>query len=120
MASEISTSASVSVAKNGASFAARASATLTQTGNVTIQNVQIIGTSAELLAMGDITGVPSALLVQNLDPTNYVEIALDSGMTQKFAKLLAGEFLLIRPSTASNYAKANTAACNCLVLAVEA
>lgn len=120
MASEISVDGSVSVTKNGASFSARAQKVLDQTGNQTVHNVQNIGTSAELIALGDIAGTPSTLFVQNLDTTNYVELSLNSGMTQRFATLRAGEFLLLRPSSASIYAAANTSAVNILVLSTEA
>lgn len=120
MSSEISVSASVSASKNGASFTARGDSTLDQAGNQTVHNVQNIGTAAELIALGDISGVPSTLYVQNLDTTNFVELALDSGMTNKFAKILPGKFVLLSPAVAAIYAKANTAAVNIQVLATEA
>ena len=120
MANEISSSFNLSVTKNGATFSASSNKSNDQAGSITVSTVQNIGTAAELLALGDISGVPAMLLVRNLDTANYVELALDSGMTQKFAKLLFGQFALLPPSVAAIYARANTAAVNCQILAIEA
>ena len=119
MANEISIGASLSINKNSTPFTARADKTFDQTGNVTVQLIQNIGTSAEILAYGDLSGVPGAILVKNMDATNYVELSLDSGGTQIFAKLAAGRGMVWIPSVAAVYAKANTAACRLLILACE-
>jgi hypothetical protein len=119
MANEITSSTSLTVTKNGATFNASANKTFTQTGNVALNAVQNIGTAAELVSLGDITGVPGAMLVKNLDTTNFIEISLDSGGTQIFAKLTAGKGMLWFPSVAAVYAKSDTAACRLQVLAIE-
>lgn len=120
MANEISSSVALSVSKNSASFSARADKTFDQSGNVAIQNVQNVGTAAEALSLGDISGVPAMILIQNLDTANYVDVALDSGMTQIFAKIGAGKHALWPPNAAAVYVRANTAAVRILVLACEA
>ena len=119
MANEITARASLSVAKNAAAVANDFTITATLAGTKFFSNIQNIGTTAEALDFNDLA-TANLLLVKNLDATNYVEIALDSGLTYKFAKLPPGEFLLLRPTTATLYAKANTAAVNVLVLASEA
>jgi hypothetical protein len=55
---------------------------------------QNVGTSEEAINLGDVTAPGWALFV-NRDATNYVELRVASGGA-KFAKLLAGEFCLLR------------------------
>lgn len=117
MANEIALVGSLSVNRNGANTVASASASITQTGTDYGLRTQNVGTAAELIDKGDI-GTVGYLFIKNLDPTNYVELALDSGATQIFAKLLPGEFAII-PTRQQPYGKANTAACDCLVLMIE-
>ena len=58
--------------------------------------------------------------LKNADDTHFVEIALDSGMTNKFAKLLAGEAMLLRVHDVSpgHYVRADTAPCTLQIVAV--
>lgn len=120
MANEISVSAALAVSKGGVTLTATGSKQLDMGADDMRHFTQIVGTSAEVLEMTDITGVPGYLLVKNLDATNYVELALDSGMTDKICKLLAGQVALFPPSTATIYALANTASCRVEVLVCEA
>src|SRR4051812_503069 len=120
MSAEISFSAYLSANKNSVAVA---SGSLTKTNDMTgdqmFANVQIVGTSAEALAMNDVATL-GLLFVRNMDATNFVQLALDSGMTNKFAKLKPGEFCLVPVDpSATIYAKADTAACNLQVVAVE-
>lgn len=117
MADEISFSASLSINRNGVTTSASASKNATQTGTDYQLGTQTIGTAAEQLNKGDI-GTIGYVFVKNLDPTNYVELALDAGFTQIFAKLLPGEFCVI-PTQQQYYARANTAPCSCLVAMIE-
>ena len=96
------------------------SKSITQTGaDYTVQS-QSIGTSAEQLDFAGEIGTLGYLMVKNEDSTNFVELALDSGVsTQKFAKLRAGEFIVFPPSTATLYAKADTSACVVSIVALE-
>jgi hypothetical protein len=120
MALEITASASLQATKNGASTNRSATTSLTMAGDDMIQTTQVIGTSAEALAFGEIAGVPAYVWLRNTDAANYVELATDSGMSNKFAKLLAGEVMLFPPSSATIYALANTAAVRLEIVAEEA
>ena len=54
------------------------------------------------------------------DATNFVELGGDSGLTVFKLKILAGKAIVISPSSATLYAKADTAAARILIVAVEA
>jgi hypothetical protein len=118
MANEITFSGSLTASKNGASVAASASVTNDMSGDQLYANVQAVGTSAEQIDISDVSTI-GLIYVKNLDATNYVEIALDSGMTNVFIKLLAGEFNIFSPATATLYARANTSGINLQVIATE-
>lgn len=119
MSNEISASVVLTTAKNNVSVAGSGTKNADMAGDQMMSNVQIIGTSAEAIVLNDVSTV-GYVLFKNMDATNYIEIALDSGVsTQIFAKLLPGDVMLIKASTATMYAKANTAACNLWVVATE-
>lgn len=120
MANEISLSASLACAKDGATAQGTAALSITMAGTEFTQNVQAVGTSTEALNLGDVA-TPGYLLVKNLDSTNFVMVGLVTAVTSgnAFAKLLPGEALLIPTRQTTIYAIADTAACNCLVVVVE-
>lgn len=119
MANEINVSVSLTASKGGAAIQSTGSRTADMAGVEMITNVQAVGTAAEAIVVGDI-GTPGYCLLKNLDATNYVEIALDSGVTtQVFAKLMPGDVALFPAKTATMYAKANTAPIALLVSLVE-
>jgi len=120
MAYEITASANLTARKNNAVVTGVANFTATMTGNNMVSNTQSIGTSAEPIDFGDISGAPAAVLIRNLDSTNYVEIGGDSGLTVFKIKIPAGQCALFTPSSGTVYAKANTAAVLVQVTAVEA
>jgi len=120
MANEITASASLVAAKSGVNISFTATKQNDMTGADMLQATQAIGTTSETLGFGAITGAPAMVLVKNLDGTNFVELGLDSAMTNKFAKLLPGQVCLFPPSTATIYAKADTAEVTVLIAAVEA
>jgi hypothetical protein len=119
MANEVSFSGQFLASKNGATVTASMQKVLTMAGDDLVQATQVIGTSAEVLDFGEIAGAPGYVVVQNLDAANFVELATDAGMANKFAKLLAGEWAGFPPSSATIYAKADTAAVRVLVVASE-
>lgn len=102
----------------GGSISGIGSQQLTQSGSHNIENVQNIGTVAETITLVDLASV-GFILIKNLDATNYVEI--DSANTfDKFPqKILPGGSILLSPETTTIYAKAHTAACDCLIVASE-
>lgn len=123
MANEIAVSGQLTVSKGGVSlsqaFSIAGGAHTTMSGDQMISNVQIVGTSAEALSLVDVSTI-GYVGIWNMDSTNFVEIALDSAVsTQKFAKLQPKGFALFPASTATMYAKADTANCNLLVVAIE-
>lgn len=116
MADEIQISTKLYCAKGGAYLGAHTnSSTLDMTGTHMAEWTQAIGTSAEAIATpADITG-DYYLEIKSLEAEggNYVEVALDSGITQKWCKLKgAGLSITTVPSGVTIYAKANTAAVN--------
>lgn len=92
---------------------------ITQAGTNSIGNVQNIGTTTEQLTFGDVTTI-GYLFVKNLDATNYVEFDLNTPVAgTAFSKLLPGEAFVIPTRQTTIYGKANTAACDCLIVAIE-
>ena len=120
MANEIQYNVSLQAAKNGAQVIKSVSNVLTMAGDDMVQITQTVATSAAALTFGAITGAPSKLLIVNLDATNFIELASDSGMVNGQDKILPGDFVLRSPKSATIYAKADTAACKVLIVAVEA
>jgi hypothetical protein len=118
MATEIRAQGSLSAAKNGVSVSASVSVNPDMAGDQLIGNVQAIGTGAEAIVFGDISTIGYVFL-KNMDATNYVDISMVSDATTPFAKLLAGDFTIIKAASALVYAKANTAGINLQVVAAE-
>ena len=112
MASEIAVAASLSVTKGGTAEALYLGPLyVTLTGTRILRNRQSVGTSEEALVLGEV--VPGGwLLIVNRDPTNYVQVKTATGGTA-FARLLAGEFCLLRIDSglSAPFVQANTAAC---------
>lgn len=75
-----------------------------------VRNVETISNAAHSAL--DLAGVstPGFMVVQNLDPTNYIEVGIDVGGTfYAFLKLKPGEQGMVRLGTTAPYALANTA-----------
>lgn len=120
MANEIYTNLQLTVRKNGATISATAAGNQDMAGDDMTQITQVIGTTAETIGFGDITGAPAQVLIQNLDATNFVEIGGDSGLTVFKLKILPGKAVSISPASGTMYAKADTAAVRILIVAAEA
>lgn len=119
MANEIYESISFTARKNGAEISIASSNQVTMTGDDLVSITQVIGTTAELISFGDITGAPGEVVIKNLDATNYIEIGGDSGLTVFKTNLLPGRFTVFQPSSATLYAKANTADVRVQIIATE-
>ena len=119
MANEISYSISLTARKGGASVSQTKSGRATMAGDDMVKTTQLIGTTAELVTFGEITGAPQMVMIENLDATNFVEIGGDSGLTVFKLKILAGEANLLSLSSATLYAKADTADVRIQMMAVE-
>jgi len=121
MANEIRTTVQINVSKNGQTLAFPSSVTNDMSGDVIYMNTQTVGTSTEQIAFpADLSGTPSFLVLKNLDTTNYIEIGLNTPLTQIFAKIKPGQSLLLPCGTATYYALANTAACKIVVIVTSA
>lgn len=107
MANEINISANISVNKGGWNAKGSGSKSITMSGADMLQDTQDIGTSAEAVTWGEITGAPKYVFIKNLDSTNYVTIGWTNPPTE--IPLLPGEIALFPTSTATFYALANTA-----------
>jgi len=105
---------------NGTTRLAPATKSITMVGAQYHRSVQIVGTTTEELALGDVA-TPGYLACTNLDATNFVQIGLatpvDAG--NAFAKLLPGESCLIPTRQTTIYALADTANVNLDVLMIE-
>lgn len=119
MANEVYASLNYTARKNGAEIAISSSHQVDMTGDDLISTTQVIGTSAETVGFGDITGAPGEVIIKNLDSTNFVELGGDSGLTVFKTKLLPGRFTVFQPSSATLYAKADTADVRIQILANE-
>ena len=119
MANEGYYSITFKATKSGATVKAEPSGRFDMAGVGNVNGTQNIGTASELITFGSIVGVPQMVMIQNLDATNFVEIGGNSGLTVFKLKILAGKVALIPLSSATLYAKADTAAVNVLVTAFE-
>ncbi len=84
------------------------SQSVTPSDQNTFTGTPTIGTSAQLLDLGNVTS-PGYVLIANLDATNYVEIDLATGMNVWPQKILPGGLIVLQPQSATLYAKAHTA-----------
>jgi hypothetical protein len=113
VANEVQVAGSLRVSKGGTSEALDIGPlSLTLTGTRILHNRQNVGTSEEALALSEV--VPGGwLLVINRDASNYVQLKTATGGTA-FARLLAGEFCLLRLDSglSAPFVQANTAACD--------
>lgn len=89
------------------------SGTFDVAGSPITSGIQAIGTSEEILNLGDVT-TPGYLMIKNLDSTNFLQYNVDATPTQYTGKLLAGEFALLRlgDTASALYLKADTSSCN--------
>ena len=88
-----------------------------------VDNTQIIGTSSEAIATGDIAaGSCEFIEISNLDSTNFVSVGFENPAVAgtKTFKIKAGHSALFPLPSAGLYAIADTANVTVLVKAVEA
>ncbi len=121
MANELTLTGSLSFAKGrvAAVGMSKVGVQFTVSGSKYTRQTISAGTSAFVALDKGGIGTVGYLYIQNLDVTNYVEIAEATGGTGTI-KLKAGEFALFRCATSTPSVKANTAACILEYLMVEA
>lgn len=69
-----------------------------------------------------VTGLASVdlIAIKNNDATNFIELAVTNDGTNKFAKITAGRMAFFPPAgSVTLYVKADTAACDYTIVAVE-
>ncbi len=112
MADEITVSTTMSAAKDGSGSITtpRLAFQCDMAGSNLVGGLtQDIGTSAEAITFGDISGAPAQVVFKNEDATNFVLIGFTNPPTE--IKLFPGEDCRFRPTTGTIYAKADTGAC---------
>jgi hypothetical protein len=124
MANKISRS--VTVRLSGSNFSASMSGNTTQdqVGSNYTEETQLITESAPVqldIGASIAEGNLGDLIVKNLDPTNYIELATDSGMLHKIATITAGKSDVVSPpgGTVGIWGQANTADVQIAFLAIE-
>ena len=82
---------------------------------------QLVATTPAVINLGTLATV-GWFLFRNLDTTNFVEVATVVGFSANtiFAKLFPGEFCLLRlnPLVTAPAVRANTASCQCELMAL--
>lgn len=124
MANEFTFSGTFQFLKSLAKVSAVTATQATVSGTQYSDGTQSVGTSYEALVFGDLGTTPGYVMLQNLDPTNYVEISSDGGATYCI-RLKAGSTsvgggiaVFFNNSLTTWGARANTAACIVTVRAV--
>ena len=120
MASEISFSAQLNYSKNGASLSSQCSTVATVAGVKYADVMQAITTAGVTVTFGTV-GTVGVFMLQNIDPTNYVDVGFD-GSTYPI-RLAAvsgtqGGFIIAPNNGSTIYAKASVTGCNLLVRGV--
>lgn len=108
MANEIRTQISQSLTNGNLTDSVSLSFQTDQATAASAGGVQIVGTSAEALNLGDVSSVGPMVLI-NLDATNYVEFGIDSSGFVPIGRIEPGEAAMYQPSSGTTpYVRANT------------
>ncbi len=124
LVNEITIADQLSITKDGVTVNGNVTKQETLTGSGKFTNIQNIGTSTELIVFPAdliLEGITHVWL-KNLDTTNYIQIGLNTPVTQIFARLKPGQTCHVPTDNAATvdptfYAKANTTACNLQIVA---
>jgi hypothetical protein len=91
---------------------------MTIAADASIQDVYTVASSAwQAITLGSITGTAGMIAIQNLDASNFIQVALDNAGAQVFARILPSLGAMFPPQTNTMYWKADTAPCNAKVAA---
>ena len=116
MANEVSVSMTLGYSKNKAAARLSTVYTVTQVGDKYMAGVQIIGTTEESFAKGDI-GTIGFVAVRNMDATNFVQLGAATGAYS--VKLLPGQGAVVPWGASNTFVKADTASCEVEYLLIE-
>ena len=115
MANEITITGSISVDVGDLSFSKQFTSSYDATQERATLSPQTVGTTHELLALGDVA-TPGPFFLVNLDDTNYFELGKDDGGSfVPDQKCAAGKHISCSPASGvTYYVRANTAPVNIL------
>lgn len=126
MANEITLSALISCANANQTLPQEGldAASFDQTGTNIHRTTQNVATSEEALTLGD-TGVGGYCYLENLDQTNFISVRAATGESNLIKLKPAtstkrGDCCLFRLEAAAPYVIADTAACDLLIILLEA
>lgn len=119
MANEIAANIALRFSKEGATSSIQDNFNATMAGNEFVQKSQEIATTATVVGFGNISSAPSFVAVKNLDPVNFVEFG-DETLSGFKLRLGPGHSMMISPSSATLYAKADTDPVRIQLLALDA
>ena len=122
MANEVTIAVSLQINKNGVLQQLAKTVNRDLAGNNQISNVQTIGTSAEILVIGDLANIARLAIVHLGTTENPVAISLESDGSAPFASLASGDALYVPlpAATTQIYAKATGGNADIAILACEA
>ena len=118
MASEKRLSISFSVIANGLTASGIQSASYDLAGTNFVGDVRSAPTTAALIPLSGLASFEK-VYIRNNDPTNYIEIGGDSGLTVFKIKILPGEVVYFTLPNTQPYIKANVAPCDYQIVACE-
>lgn len=120
MANELRVSVSLS-SSLGVKPTEAISATASPATSDSVQKTQDATTSATAITITPVAAATAVVLkLQNLDITNYVDVAVDASVATPFARMKPGGIPVIVPfyPSVTYYFKANTATCKVAVTAL--
>jgi len=123
MANELTVTVSIASTKANATFnSGSKTGQLDLTGaDYTDKTVSVTSAAGgEQLDFDDVTGTPAFIYIKNLDATNFIEIARETGFTNKYMQVEAGMPVVFSPDDATIWVRADTADVNIHLIAVEA
>lgn len=117
MANEITANISLAITSLGQSVSGSKQFQATLSADSFLgEEVTVGSTTAATLNIGGLTD-PAAVLIINLDDTNFIQVDKVSAMTSWPMKLLPGQGVLLTPESGTIYALADTAPCQVYVVA---
>lgn len=119
MANEIQAQLSFRASKGGATVSFQDSFRANMGDDNMVQQTQLVGTTAEVLDVGDIALNPQFVIIKNLDTANQIEIGGDASFTNFSLIVKPGEFCVFTPNVETIYVKASTSPVRIFTLAVE-
>lgn len=117
MANSATINVTINATMNNQQFPGYGTTTIVPASNGAIKENQTIATTVTAIAMGGITNC-AYLLITNLDPTNYIDVSMESTGAVTPQVVQPGGSILLSPGTGTPYAKANIAAVQVAVVAI--